>query len=160
MLNYLWPAYGQNWQPVAWPEQLDLLKFFQTGWAFQTPKYIKDVWSGNILTDTIDHLTFCFCFYFQVMLQCIPSLLLTSYILGESTSAWEKKELSPDWYMKDTKYPFRKHIFFWHLVQEKPNKTNKTPQRQEYKLTSVKASKEDANPYSKFRKRIKKESIV
>lgn len=62
--------------------------------------------------------------------------------------------------MKDTKYPFRKHIFFWHLVQEKPNKTNKTPQRQEYKLTSVKASKEDANPYSKFRKRIKKESIV
>lgn len=51
-------------------------------------------------------------------------------------SAWEKKELICDWYMKDTKYPSGKLISFWHLIKKRGKSE---------KLTLVKASKEDAD---------------
>lgn len=75
------------------------------------------------------------------MHKTISSLFLTSYSLGETNSAWEKEELSPDWYMKDTKYPSGKFISFWHLIQKKKKKRR----GKNDKLTFVKASKEDAN---------------
>lgn len=65
---------------------------------------------------------------------------MTSYSLRETISAWEKEELSCDWYMKDTKYPSGKLISFWHLVKKKKKERGKSE-----KLTFVKASKEDAD---------------
>lgn len=68
-----------------------------------------------------------------------PPFFLTSYSLRETIYARGKEELSCDWYMKDTKYPFGKLISFWHLLKKK---------RQEWKInicSFVKASKEDGD---------------
>lgn len=48
-----------------------------------------------------------------------PPFFLTSYSLRETIYARGKEELSWDWYMKDTKYPFGKLISFWHLLKKK-----------------------------------------
>lgn len=66
---------------------------------------------------------------------------LTSYSLRETNSAWEKEELSCDWYMKDTKYPSGKLISFRHLIKKKKIKKRGKSE----KLTFVKASKKDAD---------------